>query len=231
MKRMIFLMAFLLPLAISAQTIEGSLAEYRLPAMDLIIMPFGIDNPVKIGAVDEKGNFIINLDDIDLSNISEEKKAIFWGRLSECLFCKCADPSAIDDSSPTIEALNAGNIFLWYKNSLAGTIYMMSDERLRPWLEEQTSNDPVTGSFFNIVYVNNQTVLDTTCNTVYILEKGDINPEYTFNLSLKAGFNLVEYTIEKIYKTAPGEMTSIPLRVSVTTYKSSIPIKYVAKYF
>lgn len=213
-----------------AQQFSGKINDFVLESADVVIFPFGMDYPVKLGTVDKQGNVTINMDAVDISQIPADTKDLFLGRVASNFFANCDNPDGLQISDE-IKALKCGMPALWYNNQWAGTFYLVSDEKLQPWIEDRYYMEPVKASFFEILYVDKDLSLTTSCTTTYNLSKGNVELANNFNLKLKKGFNLIQYKIDEIYKTDPDETSSIPSKIQIINPLDDKEIKWMVKYF
>lgn len=213
-----------------AQKFTGQIAEFKLPATELVIFPFGMEYPLVIGAINKDGQAQINLDAVDISKIPDDVKSNFFGRVMENFFSPCDNPDLLAISNE-IKALQSGALFLWTNNEQTGVLFLVSDEKLKPWLEDRYYMEPVEASFFEMLYVDQDINIDNTCITTYKLESGDVVAQNNFKISLKNGFNMVQYKIDSIHKTNPEETSSIPVKLQINNAKEGTEIKWMVKYF
>jgi len=230
MKHLMTLSLLLLAIWAQSQQFSGKIADYVLETADVVIFPFGMDFPVKIGTVDKQGNVEIKIDAVDLSQIPADTKDLFLGRVAENFFANCDNPDDLQVSDE-IKALKCGMPALWYNNQWAGSFFLVSDEKLQPWIEDRYYMEPVKASFFEILYVDHDLSLTTSCNTTYNLSKENVELVNNFNLKLKKGFNLIQYKIDEIHKTDPNETSSIPVKIEIVNPLDDNGIKWMVKYF
>lgn len=215
---------------VNAQPLSGEITNYNHSAMEIVIFPFGVDYPVKIGKVDKDGQVNINLDTVDISKIPAKIKNSFWARVTETFFTECDDPASLNISNK-IKALDCGAIFLWKDNQTQAAIFLTSDEKLKPWLEDRYYKEPVKGSFYELLFLDQELSLNTGCTVTYNLGGSDEIMQNNFQINFKKGFNLVQYTIEEIFKTDPEETTSVPSKVLISNLQKEVPIKWLVNFF
>jgi hypothetical protein len=230
MKKLVTLLLMFVAVLAQAQQFSGKISDYALETADVVIFPFGMDYPIKIGTADKQGNVIINLDAADISKIPADTKDLFFGRVAENFFENCDNPDRLQISNE-IKAIKCGMPALWFNKQWAGTFTLVSDEKLQPWIEDRYFMEPVKASFFEILYVDNDLSLTTSCTTTYNLSKENVESAKNFNLKLKKGFNLIQYKIDEIHKTDPNETSSIPSKFQITNPADDNGIKWLVKYF
>ena len=131
-----------------------------------------------------------------------------------------------------IFSFDTGALSLWTSdNRYVGVIFTVSDENLLPWVEDPAYMEPVMGSYFELIFVAAPFQYQGNCITTKMLDNGDAQITYNYNLNLKAGFNFIEYKIENIYKTDPNIMASFPDKVSITNVAGVPNCQWIAKYF
>ena len=215
--------------------------DYPLRAMNVVLNTFGMDNPIPIGTISDSGELDFKFPK-DLNFISDETKANYMSDTAFTLFSKCDNSYDILSEDENGKAVNAGYISLSSTdNPYAGLIFMVTDAALVPWLEDTYSNNAVTGSYFELVYIVSDFNYQGQCtSTVSNTEKDTIETSYTYDLELKAGFNFVEYKIESVLEHAvpsmyeEGVFDNImkPSTITVSSTQSVPPTsKWIGKYF
>lgn len=223
-----------------AQT-NNTVEDFPLRATDLVLFSFGMDNPLTIGTISDSGEITFNFPK-DLNAISDDVKANFMSDTAFTLFSKCDNSYDMLSEDENGKAVNAGQISLSTKeNPYSGLLSMVTDEALVPWLEDTYSNNAVTGSYFELVYMESDFNYQGECtSTVSNTENDTIITTYNYDLQLKAGFNFIEYKIESVLEhTIPsmyeeGVFDNImkPSKIKVTSTQSVPPtIKWIGKYF
>ena len=213
-----------------AQQFSGKLINARPVAMDIVIFPFGSEYPVIIGTVDTEGQVTINLTAADISKIPKKTQAEYLSPVNEQFFFNCDYPDSLY-TGDKVKAIRCEMPALWHNKKWSAALYLASDEKLQPWLEDRYYKEPVKASFFQLLYVNNDLKLQSNCNATYELQKGLVHTVNSFDLTLKKGFNFVEYVIEDIHTTDPAETTSIPNRIHIINVADYSTIKWMVKYF
>ncbi|MEO9144223.1 MAG: hypothetical protein ABI237_01575 [Ginsengibacter sp.] len=230
MKHFLTLIVLLVSNTLIAQQYSGNISGFKLDALDVVAFPFGMEYPLKIGSIDKEGHVEINLDAVDITKIPDDLKSDYFGRLTESFFSACNNPDVLGISNE-IKAAKCGALFLWNNKEQAGALLLISDEKLKPWLEDRYYKEPVNASFFEILYVDQDINIDNTCKTTYNLESGDVVAENNFKIGLKKGFNMVQYKIDSIHKTNPEETSSIPVKMHILNPEDATEIHWIVKYF
>ncbi|MBD1261595.1 hypothetical protein HZY62_13405 [Maribacter polysiphoniae] len=223
-----------------AQT-NNTVEDFPLRATDLVLFSFGMDNPLTIGTISDSGEITFNFPK-DLNAITDDVKANFMSDTAFTLFSKCDNSYDMLSEDENGKAVNAGQISLSTKeNPYSGLLSMVTDEALVPWLEDTYSNNAVTGSYFELVYMESDFNYQGECtSTVSNTENDTIITTYSYDLQLKAGFNFIEYKIESVLEHAipsmyeEGVFDNImkPSKIKVTSTQSVPPtIKWIGKYF
>ncbi len=223
--------AFLVVLSsLYAQKIERSLSNYKLKEAEVVLFTFGMDNPVKIGKVDKKGKLSVDLSEIQMPDLSSEDKDMFLSDLSFAFAVSCGGWEDFG-SKGEIPAVKGGNISLWANDEYSGVFFLVSDEKLKPWLEDEGYNNAIAASFYQIIYVAEDVSLDFNCKTTNFENEKEIEVNYSFDIELKKGWNWVQYAIEEVYKTDPAVRASFPSRIKITNLQDPEMMKWIAKYF
>lgn len=214
---------------------QAKLDDYNLGNLDfnIIIFPFGMENPIKIGKVTKTGD--INFDfPKELPKLLKDDKESESSKLWYTLFSQCDNAQDMVSEKDNIFSFDTGALSLSTNdNPYAGVVTMVSDENLMPWIEDPSYMEPVFDSYFELIYVAKPYQYKGNCDTSRMMDEGeeDVKIDYTYNLNLKAGFNFIEYKIENIHKTDPNVMASFPDKVSITSVEGIPNCKWVGKYF
>ena len=215
-----------------AQT-KPKIKNYSLSGsvVNVVVLPFGMDNPIIIGTMSNDG--VINFDfPKELINIPKEAKESESSKLWYTLFSNCDNASEMIKEKDNIFSFDTGALSLSTKaNPYAGVVITVSDENLMPWIEDPAYNEPIMGSYYELIYVAKPYQYKGNCNSTRMLDEGDAQVSFAYDLNLQTGFNFIEYKIEHIYKTDPNIMASFPDKVSVTSVKGIPDCKWIGKYF
>jgi hypothetical protein len=225
----VFLFTILLASS-QAQMIRHTLDNYNLKEAELVLFTFGIDNPLSVGSVDDKGNLSIDVSMVEMPELSDELKDMYISELRNVFRFGCGGR---DDFGPqgNIPAIRGGNIALWIGNEWAGSFFLVSDPALKPWLEDEGYNSAVKATLWDIIYVGEDVKLDLNCTNEIGLESGNVEVRYIYDLDLKKGFNWVEYSIEDVYLTNPEEKASFPSKVKISNLQDPGKMKWMVNYF
>jgi hypothetical protein len=214
----------------NAQQISGNIKNHGKSDMDMVLMLFGMDYPISIGKVDKKGQFTANLENVSLDNIPEENLSMSSGDLYFNFYFKC-NREAFGENAEKLAA-RQDFVRLTKNGEWAGTVFLLSDENLRPWIEDSGYNNAIKGSFYEVMYVVDDVSLNMTCNSsVYAADNEEVETEYRFDIELKKGFNWVEYTIEEVYETDPNIRASFPSKVTISNVKDPSKMLWVGTYY
>lgn len=215
----------------NAQEITGTVKNHEKADMDLVLMLFGMDYPISIGKVDNKGQFTANLENVSLDNIPEENLSMSIGPLYFNFYFTCNNSDAFGENAEK-PAARQDFVRLTKNGDWAGTVFLVSDEGLRPWIEDSGYNNAIKGSFYEVIYVGEDFSLNMTCNRgVYAADNEEVETEYRFDIELKKGFNWVEYTIEEVYETDPNIRASFPSKVTISNVKDPSKMLWVGTYY
>ncbi|TNF43493.1 MAG: hypothetical protein EP311_03030, partial [Cytophagales bacterium] len=217
---------FLLEVSVAmSQQLSGQIENHPKAKMDLVLMPFGMDYPISIGSVDQKGQFSVNLTGLDFGSVPEEVQSMFGGELGYSFFFGCDDSQEFG-AGFEIPAMRVDYIRMNRDEQWAGTVFLVSDENLRPWLEDSGYNNAVKGSFYEVIYVEADVSIHTTCEAqIYASDEEMVDVEYDFQLELKAGFNWVEYEILEVFETNPEIRASFPSKVKIQNLQNPAEMK------
>ncbi|TFG78475.1 MAG: hypothetical protein E4H26_02310 [Flavobacteriales bacterium] len=238
MKNILFLILIIFGHTTFAQAVS-LLNDYTLGEVSVVVFPFGMEYPVKIGRVSDSGELFLQTPSKLEIDIPADIKEMSMTDLNSSIYFKCDDPLGMSD----VKVIYAGPIALWTKDDqYAGVLMPVSDEALVPWVEDPMSNEPIKASFFQLVYVETdiELVYDATCKSTLNTGSGDLVSDYLLDLSLVNGFNWIEYDLESLisyqhegfYDPNTMETSVLPNRVNITSVRpDSAKMKWVAKYF
>lgn len=201
------------------------------PAKDIFIFIFGADNPVKIGEISESGNISITFPQKDPASFDPGIKELSAKELSSWtkhIFCDNPDhfPDSLKDI--IVYVYEAGTIRIEDgERSWETRLYPVTDEWLADWLYNSTAQNPVPASYFEVLYLDQDVDLNTTCT--FTSSFNDLVSEFNYNLQLKKGVNLIEYKIEELHEI-DDEITSAPTKVSIVNAKVTDNIQWLIKY-
>jgi hypothetical protein len=215
----------------NAQEIKGNIKNHAKTEMDMVLMLFGMEKPISIGKVDKKGAFTANLTNLKMDNITEEERSMNLGELGYNLFFNCGN---VDDFGKNAGKMAARQDYvrLTDKGEWAGTVFLVSDEALIPWIEDSGYNNAILGSFYEVIYLAEDVEVKTSCtSTNYVSDDKEVETFFEYDLKLNAGFNWLQYTILEVYETDPNIRASFPLKVKITNVTDTSKMKWIGTYY
>ena len=132
-----------------AQT-HQKLNNYPFENIDVhvVVMPFGMENPIVIGTVSNSGNIQFDFPK-ELKNISKEDKESESSKLWYTVFSPCDNGQDMVSEKDNIFSFDTGVLSLSTKdNPYAGVITLVSDENLIPWIEDSGYMEPILASYY-----------------------------------------------------------------------------------
>lgn len=213
-----------------AQKFSGKIEGHNKGKMDVVLTMFGFDKLVKIGTLDADGEIEIDLSSNPAEILTPEEKELFISQLSYSFQFGCGNPDDFPEGEPKI-ASDAGIIALWANDRWEGSLYLVSNKKLQPWLEDDGYNDAVKASFYKVLLVTEDIELQKKCNNFNYYDEKDVEVEINYDLKLKRGLNLIQYQLESIFKTDPDVRASFPSKVKITDAGENPQIIWMAKYF
>lgn len=235
MKIHLFILFSIISVSFGFSQTQPKLEDYPLGSLEVnvVIFPFGMDNPIKIGTVSKSG--LINFElPKELPEISKEMEENFMSSLSYTIFDVCDNGREMIADKENGASFEAGLLSLSTNdNPYAGIIYVVSDEALMPWINDPGYEEPVFGSYYELIYLASAFQYEGECvqTRSSMSDDPDMEIAYSFKLNLKAGFNFIEYKIENIHKTDPDVMASFPDKVSIISVEGIPDCKWIGKYF
>jgi hypothetical protein len=225
----VFLFSVMLFLA-QGQTLTGKVANHEKGDMDVVLTIFGFEKLVKIGTLSADGTLEIDLSDDPSGMLTGEEREFYIDRLVYGFQYVCGNPDDFPEGEPKI-ARDAGFIALWANDTWAGTLFPVTDEKLRLWMEDDGYNDAVEGSFYKVLLVTENVELKKQCNNYDYYDGKDVEVNLDYDLRLKKGLNLLEYQVQSVFKTDPDVRAAFPVKVKMTNPADNPPIIWMASYF
>lgn len=227
---LIGLMAMTLPR--QEEVVHGTIEGFgQLPEMKLALFTLGADYAMEIGSVSAGGEFSIDLAKADLPEAMDvNDMAVFFGDLNQAF----DGPFSRDDFGLVADIMALKNPYIALmasKSRWAGTIFPVSSEELKNWMEDSGYNDAVPGSYLNIVFLEEPVSLDFPLTPTMPYEGEEIPVHYQFKLNLEPGFNWVQYDIEEIYETDPKIRASFPSKITIRNLEDPSQFRWIGKLF
>lgn len=234
-KLILVLLFILLCGMLQSQSFDAKLDNHQkgFPEMDLIIMPFDMSYRVNIGQLKSDGVLEIKIpafSDVQLPSTMTDDHML---RFKDLINLKCANTSNLV-TSESLKGFKAGYFALWSKtrrNGWAGSVFAVSNKDLVPWLEDDAYIQPVLGSYFELIYLTEDAEIKASCENSWEIAEFTMAMEYQFDLSLKKGYNLIEYEILDIFETNSADITNKPNKIKVKSPSDFSKIIWTAKYF
>ncbi|WP_417370686.1 hypothetical protein [Gelidibacter japonicus] len=214
---------------------QPKLEGYALANLDVsvVVFPFGMEHPITIGTL--KKSCEINFQfPKTLPEISKETEENFMHDLIYTVFSVCNEGLRMISDKDNRPSFEAGALSLsTTDNPYAGVIIAVSDEAMMPWIQDPGYEEPVLGSYFELIYVSSAFKYEGECiqTRSSMSDDPDMEIAYSFNLNLQSGFNFIEYKIESIHKTDPDVMASFPDKVSIISVEGIPDCKWIGKFF
>ncbi|EMQ94513.1 hypothetical protein D778_00466 [Xanthomarina gelatinilytica] len=232
MKQQLFtFLGLLLCILGHTQTHTGKLENplKNMPEMDIVLWPMGMDSAVNIGKLTANGTLEFNFPEKEAFQSADTENQMVADDFKYALRFNCIGQD--EPEYPIVMATSISPISLWHKNRYVGVLFPVTDERLMHWMEDEAYNNPIEGTFYEIVYVAEATTLKTECATTFQFSEETVNASYHYQLELEAGLNVIAYTIEDIHKMNSKVTSNKPSKVVVKNVQAEDGIKWIAKYF
>jgi hypothetical protein len=232
MRAILFTLISVLAFQYSFCQSQPKIENYPFGSLDvnIMVMPFGMEKPVKIGTMSKTGEMQFNFPKEVV--VPQEEKENLSSELWMNLFAKCDKGSEMVDVQDDIFSFKPGFISLWTaENRYVGVVFPVSDKKLVPWIEDPGYNNAEQGTYYELVYVARAFQYQGDCISTETTEKGDVKVVYSYQLDLKPGFNFLKFQIESIHKTNPNERASFPDKISVSNTESVPDTQWIGKYF
>lgn len=88
---------------------QARIDNYTLGERELVVFPFGMDQKVTVGKVNDEGNLLFDWSDFDISEIKNQN--VFLGKLSGGFDYYCDETVVEKGSDEGFEIVDAGNVF------------------------------------------------------------------------------------------------------------------------
>lgn len=179
---------------------------------DIVVMPFGNGNPIKVGAL-SKGKLSINLNEIRFDEVSRNLIEDHLDDITQRLPFPCENYS---EDFPKSELAQSGSFVVLNEGLMVAEIYPVTDLELGKWLFSSGHESPMRASYFEVIYADFDADIHNVC-TNYLEESYQPYQVHQFDLKLKKGFNLIEFKIEEIGIPSDEPDFEIPLKTLTTT--------------
>ena len=134
MKKSLFILVLLSIELLAAQSV-AKVENHRSQSMDVVLIPFGIREFIKIGTLSKSGELSIKFPE-NINHISDEAKEHAMSDADYTLFSNCGGEEEMLSEDENIKAVKGGYVSLSTKeNAYSGLLFMVPDENLVPWLE------------------------------------------------------------------------------------------------
>lgn len=230
MKTLLTLILLVTFISARAQKFSGKIEGHNKGEMDIVLTMFGFEKLVKIGTLSAIGDFEIDLSSDPTGMLTAEDREFYIDRLVYGFQYVCGNPDDFPEGEPKI-ARDAGFIALWANNQWEGSLFPVTDEKLRLWMEDDGYNDAVEASFYKVLLVTEDVELRKQCNNSNYYDDKNVEVNLDYDIRLKKGLNLVEYQLQSVYKTDPEIRASFPDKVKITNAGENPPIIWMASYF
>ncbi|MDX5480038.1 MAG: hypothetical protein LPJ98_16445 [Cyclobacteriaceae bacterium] len=232
MKNLFTLLLIVFGLSANAQQepVSGTITGYNLPELDMVLFSLGMDNPIKLTTVQKDGTFSLEASNVKLPEVSADTRSMFMGQLYHSFYFSFFSNDF--DPFDQLPALKGGYLGLFTeKNQWAGTVFPVSSEEVMFWLEDPGYNNAVKGSFWDLIYVEEDISLDFPIASSMYYDDKEVPVHYQFNLELRPGFNWVQYDIEEVYETDPNIIASFPIKITIRNIQDASKMHWIGKYF
>lgn len=229
----------LLLFALVTASISNAQMVYKVmpkPAQDfnIVLIPFGIDQAITVGELNQNGTATVGVNP-DISDVSESVRKEYTSKISEALgFCDNMIPEITKKED--IDAIDPGPYFLYdtARDSIGtpkGFIVLISDTALFEWVTIPDKGSPVLGSYYDIIYVDQNFNYKGSCSEMFNGDLEDTQTNYSIDLHLKPGWNYIVFNIESIIP-ATGDIPAFPDKVRVSALQT-LPanVKWMAYYY
>lgn len=230
MKALLSLILVVTIISARAQKFSGKMEGHNKGEMDIVLTLFGFEKLVKIGTLRASGDFEIDLSSDPTGMLTAEDREFYIDRLVYGFQYVCGNPDHFPEGEPKI-ARDAGFIALWANDQWSGTLFPVTNEKLKLWMEDNGYNDAVEASFYKVLLVTEDVELQKKCNNFDYYDDKDVEVGIEYEIRLKKGLNFVEYQLQSVFKTNPEIRAAFPDKIKITNPAENPPIIWMANYF
>lgn len=196
---------------------QAKIENYTLGEQELVIFPFGMDQKITVGKVDEAGNLHFDWSSFDISKIKNQD--IFLGELSGSFDYYCDETVVDKGSDQGFKTVNAGNVYPWNGTRWLGALTPASSEELKNHLEDEYGKDAVKGSYLKWVYSSEDAQYHASCKIIKGFYGGiEIETHKNFQLDFKQGWNAVLFEVTEVAPVKDAAATTT--KTTITTIDS-----------
>ena len=207
--------------------------NYDKGELTIMVAPFGLDgNEINVGKVSTDGDIHFEWPELNLKTIDSSE--FFMGSVARAAGMSFCSDKTQEQSNEAALAVDTKSIFLYKDGQQVGAVYPATAQEMQDNASLNRYTSLVLGSELSWYYSTADTVFKATC-TVNNESEGYYNfaEVSSYNLDLKAGWNLVQNTLTEKEDWGNGdEQGSLPKTISKSTV-SEIPasIKWYLKYW
>ena len=214
-------------LSCKAQRVPPSLPRienYAKGELDIVVLPFGMENPIYVGKILADGSISFNWD-TKIDNI--KAKEFFMSSVENALsisLCNSKEPAQIKNQ-PKLATVSG---LVLYKNGrLVGSLFPATKDKIRDNGGSNRRTSLVLGSFISYYYSDGDIQFKTECTQN--LKYGDLYDflEVTsYNVHFKEGWNMVLNTLSEKedwnYEESSGSLPKTLSKISITQIPENI---------
>ena len=172
--------------------------NYTYGELDLMVVPFGLGKEINIGKILKDGTIQFDWPEINTNNI--ESSTIFMEPIKTALLgMNYCEEGQIEENSENCKIVNTQYIYLYKNKKQVGVLFPATDRAL---LDNEPANiysNLTLGSSLSWFYSDGDCNFKAKCEEKLEWEgKYNFERENAYDIQLKKGWNIVEYTLDEI---------------------------------
>lgn len=201
-----------IPLQVQSQD-HTMIEDYTLGERELVVFPFGMEQKITVGKVEESGNLLFDWRGFDISVINNTE--IFMADLANS-FDRGCDETVVDKSNQDgVSIVEAGNVYVWEGTRWLGALTPASSVELKEHLEDKYGKHAVTGSYLKWIYSSADAQYHASCKATMGFYGGITVETYKdFALDFKQGWNTVLFEISEVAPVKDAADTVVKTSIS-----------------
>ncbi len=223
MKMYLFIALILMTMSAKIQgQAKMKIENYSLGEKEVVIFPFGMDQKITVGKIDDAGNLTMDWSKFDISAVKNTDMHL--GDYSAAFDYYCDEnviEKGIEGGAKTVKS---GYIYLWNETRWVGILIPASSVEVKDRILDEGGKHAVVGSYLNWIYASEETQYYATCKEKKFFYGGtQVETAKIFKLDLKKGWNTILFQIDKVVSVKDAADTPVITQIStIESYPDDI---------
>lgn len=233
-KTLLILLTIILLQACKAQQVQTTLPKidnYTKGALEIRVVPFGLENPITVGKIKNDGSIHFDWNS-DISSIEDTN--FYMSSIKNAIGMTFCNKKEIIENNKTVKVVDVKNLFLYKNGQQVGSLYPATQQEIADNVGLNRHSSLVLGSELSWIYSNEDGNFKATCSVNMTYESSYNFKEITnYNIQLKKGWNMIESTlVEKQDWKNENDQGSLPKTITKTSIVKILEnINWYIKYW